>query len=98
MCYNIAVIQFVKDLKFPLKIKHIKQHSYFLRGAKETKEVVIKYISTYKMIIDLLTKPILRDVFKTQMMSRGLCRVQFLDVSYYVMNMFFCNEHLCNKD
>jgi len=36
---------------------------------------VIKYISTNKAIDDPLTKPILRDAFKTPMLSLGFRRV-----------------------
>jgi len=61
-----------KDPKFHRKAKHIKRHYNFVRDAAKWKEVVLKYLSTNKMIVDPLTKPTTRDVFKTHMMSLGL--------------------------
>ena len=96
LCEDTAAIQFAKDPKFHRKTKHIKRRYHFVRDAIKSKEIVIKYISTNKMITNPLTKPIPRDAFKSHMLSLGLHRVQFLNISYYVTE--FCNEHLCNKD
>ena len=40
------------------------------------------------MIVDPLTKSIPIDAFKTHILSLGLRRVQFLDISYYVTEFF----------
>ena len=72
---NTAAIQFVRDPKFHRKTKHIKRHYHFVRDVIKLKEVIIKYLSTNKMIADPLTKPTPKDVFKTHMMSLGLRRV-----------------------
>ena len=74
-CNNTATIQYAKDPKFHRKAKHIKRRYHFVRDAIKLKEVVVKYLSTNKMIADPLTKPTPRDVFKTHMMSLGLHRV-----------------------
>ena len=67
LCDNTTTIQFVKDPKFHLKTKHIKRHYHFVRDTIKTKEIVITYIPTGKMIVDQLTKLIPRDAFKTHM-------------------------------
>ena len=75
LCDNTVVIQFVKDPKFHQKTKPIKRRYHFMRGAINTKEIVIKYMSSNKMIADPLTKPNPRDVFKSHILSLGLRRV-----------------------
>jgi len=75
LCNNTVAIQFAKDSKFHRKNKHIKRHYRFEQDAIKTKEIAIKYIPTYKMSADLLTKPIPRDAFKSHMLSLGLRRV-----------------------
>ena len=72
---NTAAIQFAKDLKFHRKTKHIKKRYHFVRSAIKRKKIVIKYISTNKMITDLLTKLIPKDAFKVHSLSLGLYRV-----------------------
>jgi hypothetical protein len=74
-CDNTAAIQYAKDPKFHRKAKHIKRRYHFVRDAIKSKEIVVKYLSTTKMIADPLTKPTSRDVFKTHMLSLGLRRV-----------------------
>jgi len=74
MCDNIATILFTKDPKFHEKTKHIKRRYQFTRDDIKWKEVVIKYISTSKMIIEPLTKPIPRYALKTHVMSLNLHR------------------------
>ena len=69
LCDNIAAIQFTKNPKFHRKTKHIKRRYHFVRDAIKTKEIVIKYISTNKMIANSLTKPIPKDAFKSHMLS-----------------------------
>jgi len=75
LCDNIVAIQFAKDLKLHRKTKHIKRRYHFVRDVIKTKEVVIKYIPTNKMITDPLTKSIPRDAFKAHSLSLGLHRV-----------------------
>ena len=62
----------LKIRKFHQKTKHIKKRYRFVRDAIKTKEIVIKYISTNKMIVDPLTKPIPRYMFKSHMLSLRL--------------------------
>ena len=45
---------------------------FFVRDAIKLKEVIMKFLSTNKMVAASLTKPTPRDVFKTHMMSLGL--------------------------
>ena len=65
-----------------------------MRDPIKTKEIAIKYISTNKMIADPLTKPIPRDTFKSYMLSLGLRRVYFLDISCYVTEFFVMSIYL----
>ena len=50
-------------------LKEVDPYSY------KDKEVVIKYTSTNKMMIDSLTNSIPRDAFKAHVLSPGLLRV-----------------------
>jgi len=84
LCNNTTAIQFAKDPKFHRKTKHIKRHYHFVRDARKTKEVAIKYIPTNKMIADPLTKPILGDAFKAHSWSLGLRKFSFWIESCYV--------------
>ena len=52
----------------------------------ETKEIAIKYMYTKKVFMSLLTKPIPSDTFKTHMLSLGIRKVQFRDISCHVMD------------
>ena len=60
-----------------MKTKHINRRYHFLRNAIKEEEIAIKYVSTSRMIVDLLTKPIPRDAFKAHVMSLGLHRFSF---------------------
>ena len=66
---------FAKDPKFHRKTKHIKRRYHFVRNAIKEKEVVIKYISTSKILADPFTKLIPKDAFKAHVKSLGLRRL-----------------------
>jgi len=89
LCDNTIAIQFTKDSKFYQKNKHNERHYHFVRNTIKIKELVVKYISTKKMIADSLPKPIPKDTFKAHALTLGLCRVYFLDESCYVIDTFF---------
>jgi len=72
LCDNTDTVQFAKDPKFYQKTKHIKRRYHLVRNAIKTNEFAVKYISTNKMIPDLLTKPIPRGAFKAYALSIGL--------------------------
>jgi len=55
----------------------------------EKKGIAIKYIYTNKVIIVSLIKPTPSDAFKTHVLSLGIRKVQHLDVSCFLMDMFF---------
>ena len=75
LCDNTAAIQIAKDLKFHLQSKHIKRHFYYMWDTIKTKEIVIKYIASKKMLIAPLNKPIPRDAFNAYMLSLKLHKV-----------------------
>ena len=74
MCDNTTTIQFVRDPKFHIKIRHINRHYQFVQNTIKDKEVVIQYVSTSRMITDPLTKPTPRDFFKAHVTSLCLRR------------------------
>jgi len=75
LCDNTTAIQFAKDSKFHQKSKHIKRRYHFVQNAIKTKDVVIKYTSSNKMIVDPLTMSIPKDAFKAHVLSLGLQRI-----------------------
>jgi len=64
MCDNIVAIQFAKDPKFHMKAKHIKRCYHFVQDTIKGNEVASKYISTNKMIADLLLNLFLETLSK----------------------------------
>jgi len=91
MCDNTATIQFGRDPKFHKKSMHIKRRYYFVRNGVKYKEIVIKYISTNRIMAEPLTKRIPRDAFKVHVASLGLRRTWFLDMYMFdcMMDMLF---------
>jgi len=71
LCDNTIAIQYVKDLKFHWKTKHIKRRYHFVRDTIKTKDIAIIYIPTNKMVVDILIKPIPRYALKVHMLSLG---------------------------
>ncbi|KAL9263729.1 Retrovirus-related Pol polyprotein from transposon TNT 1-94-like protein [Drosera capensis] len=59
---SMAALGYVKDPNYHKKTKHIDARYYFFRDMV-AKEMVLRHISTSMMVVDLLTKPIARDVF-----------------------------------
>ena len=52
----------------------------------ETKDIAIQYMHTKKVFMSLLTKPTPSDTFKFHMLSLGINKVQFRDISCHVMD------------
>ena len=52
----------------------------------ETKDIAIKYMYSKKVFVSLLTKLIPSDTFKAHMLSLGIRKVQFRDISCHVMD------------
>ena len=74
-CDNTAALAVAKYPKYHEKIKHIKKRYHYIRDAIIEKDVVLKHIFTSNMVVDPLTKPIVRDVFVKHVRSLGLCRM-----------------------
>ena len=55
-CDNQVTIAYTKDPKYHYKTKHIDAKYNFVKSMVTSKEVNMKYISTYKMVVDPLTK------------------------------------------
>ncbi|CAA7036896.1 unnamed protein product [Microthlaspi erraticum] len=74
-CDSQACIAYMKDPKYYGRTKHIKIKGNFVRDIVAKKEVVLKYISTHRMVVDPFTKPIPRDVFLAHVGALGLRRI-----------------------
>ena len=73
-CDNQVAIAYTKDLKYHGKTKHIDTKYNFVKDMVARKDVNLQYISTHRMIVDPMTKPISRDVFIGHVKSLGLRR------------------------
>ena len=69
---NTDALAVTKDLKYYGKTKHIKKRYHFIRDAIIEKDV---FLTTSNMVVDPLTKPIVRDVFFKHVRFLGLCRM-----------------------
>lgn len=56
-------IAYTKYAKYHGKSKHIETKYHFVRGIVAEKNVAIRYMSTYDMIVDPFTKAVTREVF-----------------------------------
>lgn len=74
-CDSQACIAFLKDPKYHGRTKHIAIKNNFVRDIVANKEVVVKYISTHRMVADPFTKPIPRYVYLTHIRALGLRRI-----------------------
>lgn len=60
---NQATITYTKDPKYHSKIKCIDIKYNFTKDVVQKKEMTLKYISTYQMVVDPWTKPTPRDLY-----------------------------------
>ena len=74
-CDSTAALPYAKDPKYHGKTKHIDIRYHSIHDIVTHKEVVLKHISTTRMIADPLTKPIGRDAFQAHVRSLGLRRL-----------------------
>jgi hypothetical protein len=74
-CDSTIALAYAKDPKYHSQTKHIDIRYHYIRDMVMHKEVVLKHISTTRMIADPLTKPIGRDAFQAHVRSLGLCRL-----------------------
>ena len=74
-CDSMAALAYVKDPKYHGRTKHIDIRYHYIQDMVVKKEVVLKHISTSQMIVDPLTKPIVRDAYMAHVKSLGLCRL-----------------------
>lgn len=73
-CDSMAALAYVNDPKYHGKSKHIETRYHYIRDIVAQRKVVLKHISTTRMVADPLTKPIGRDVFQTHVRGLGLRR------------------------
>ena len=72
---SMAVLTYDKDPKYHGNTKHIQIRYHFVRDMITQNEVVLRHISTSKMVADPFIKPIERDSFVRHAKSLGLCRI-----------------------
>jgi hypothetical protein len=70
---NQAALTLLKHPVTSLRSKHIDVIYHFARERVARKEVEFKYLSTDKMVADVLTKPLPEAKFKACCESMGLC-------------------------
>ena len=71
---SIAAMEYVHDSKYHGRTKHIDIRFHYIREMIRLGEVILRHISTTRMVADPLTKPIARDMFQTHVRSLGLRR------------------------
>ena len=74
-CDRMVALTYAKDPKYHGKTKHIDIRYYFIHDMVAQKEVVLKHISTSRMVVDPLTKPIAREAYQAHVRSLGLHRL-----------------------
>jgi hypothetical protein len=79
----MAALAYAKDPKYHGRTKHIDIRYHYIRDIVAKKEVVLKHISTSQMIVDSLTKPIVRDAHMAHVRSLGLRRLRFFLLTMY---------------
>ena len=89
-----AVIAYVNDFKYHGKTKHIDTKNNFIRDIIAQKELIPKYLPTWKVVVDPFTKSISRDMFFVHVkplgfLSYNLCWLYdmdhyWLDIRYSV--------------
>jgi hypothetical protein len=66
-CDSMASLAYAKDLKHHGRTKHIDIKYHYIK-----KNAVLKHISTSQMIVDPLTKPVVKDAHMAHVRSLGL--------------------------
>jgi hypothetical protein len=74
-CDSMAALPYAKDPKYHGRTKRIDIRYHYIRDMVAKKEVVLKQISTSQMIVDPLTKPIVRDAHMAHVRSFRLHRL-----------------------
>ena len=87
---------YVKDLKYHGITKHIDTKNNFIRDIIAQKELIPKYLPTWKVVVDPFTKSISRDMFFVHVKSLGflsynLCWLYGMD--HYWLNIRYSIHH-----
>ena len=61
---NTSIVSMSKNLVFHSKTKHISIKYHVLRHKVVEKEIILEYVSTKDQIVDIFTKPLLKDTFE----------------------------------
>ena len=74
-CNSMATLAYTKDPKYHGKTKYINIRYHFIRDMVVQKKVVLEHISTSRMVVDPLTKPITREAYQAYARNLGLRRL-----------------------
>ena len=69
--------KYSKDPKYHGWTKHIEICFHNVCNMVKRDEVILRYIPTNRMLVDLMTKPIPRYIFKSRIKNLGLLRIWF---------------------
>ena len=72
---SLVALAQTKGPKYHGRIKHIDIRFHYIRNMVKQGEVVLKHISTSKMMVNLLTKPITRGIYQSHVRGLGLRRI-----------------------
>ena len=73
-CDSMAALAYAKDPKYHGRTKHIDMRFNFIRDIVAQKEVILEHIPMSCLVVDLLTKPIARDIYLSHVRALGLRR------------------------
>lgn len=59
----MVVLAYLKDPNYYEKTKHIDMKYHYVHELVKQKEVVLEHVSTSRMVVDHLTKPIDKNIF-----------------------------------
>ncbi len=71
---SMAALEYLKDPKYHGRTKHIDIRFYYIQEMTRPDEVTLRHISTARIVVDPLTKPIAKDIFQIHVRSLGLYR------------------------
>ena len=90
-CENTRPINLSKNLILHSCAKHIDISHHFLCDHMQKGDIMLKFVSTKKQLVDIFTKPLCDDRFK--IIRRELGKVDFCEiVSFYELYALMCEN------
>lgn len=63
-CDNTSAINISKNLVMHAKTKHISIKYHYLREQVQEKQVKLEFVKSKEQLVDIFTKPLLKDTFE----------------------------------